>query len=289
MKMTNSVLKMTLGLVFLLAASGCDELIDTRVEIDTFEQSEPLGDYQSLEVDLEYDVGALEIVEGSDDELYSIDLEYDRLHFDPEWDFDGAGSRASLSFDMDSTGRGFSTDRFNNDLVLRLNPTVPVDLNLSTGVTEAHLDMTGLRITRLQLNGGVGRTEVLFGELSEEEMDELDIEAGVGDVTIRSIGNARVRDLSVEGGIGRTELDFSGEWEDWSTETEISVGVGHVLLRIPSELAVEIHSDNSFLSNISAPGFDREGDRYTRNLGDDRTRIIIRIESGVGAVTIDLI
>ena len=289
MKKMNSVSKLALALVLVWSTAGCDEFIDTRVEMDTFSQSQPLDDFESLEVHIEYDIGNLEISEGSDDELYSIDLEYDRLHFDPDLDFDGAGSRASLTFDLDSVGRGFSGDRFNNDLLLRLNPDIPIDLRLSIGVAESHLDLTGLGLTRLRLDGGVGRTEILFGELSAEEMDDLDVEAGVGDVTIRSIGNARVRDLKVEGGIGRTELDFSGEWDDWTTEAEISVGVGHILLRIPRELAVEIRSDNSFLSNISAPGFERDNDRYTRNLGNGRTRIIIRIESGIGAVTIDLI
>ena len=218
MKKMNSVSKLALALVLVWSTAGCDEFIDTRVEMDTFRQSQPLDDFESLEVHIEYDIGNLEISEGSDDELYSIDLEYDRLHFDPDLDFDGAGSRASLTFDLDSVGRGFSGDRFNNDLLLRLNPDIPIDLRLSTGVTESHLDLTGLGLTRLRLDGGVGRTEILFGELSAEEMDDLDVEAGVGDVTIRSIGNARVRDLKVEGGIGRTELDFSGEWDDWTTE-----------------------------------------------------------------------
>ena len=291
MKKLNQTLISGLLIVPVLVLSGCDELrIDTAVEFETFEQSQALGDITALDVELEYDVGTIEIARSESDQLYSIDLEYDRLHFDPDVDYDESGTSATLDFDVDSTGGGIFGDRLRNDLTLRLNEDVVVDLDLTVGVAESYLDFTNLKIRSLRLKGGVGRTEVLFDELAKEEMDLMDINSGVGDLTIRSIGNARVNRIRLKGGIGKTELDFTGDWEDWSTDAEITVGVGKIHLRIPREVPVEIQSDESFLSNISAPGFERRGNRYTRDPdGDGREKIIIKIESGVGGVTVELI
>ena len=264
-------------------------MIDTRVEFETFRQSQALDDFTELDIDLNYSVGTLEVVQGSEEDLYSLDLEFDRLHFDPVLDFDDSGTRASLRFEMESIGRGISGDQFDNELVLRLNNTVFLDIRVSTGVSESHLDLTDLKVRNLRVSGGVGLTEVLFERPSGVEMGELDLDNGVGDVTIRGIGNARVRDLQVAGGVGRTQLDFSGDWGDRSTRAEISVGIGRVELLIPRELAVEIQSDDSFLSHISAPSFERDGNRYTRNVSaTEDAQVIIRIKSGVGGVTVDL-
>ncbi len=45
MKKMNSVSKLALAFVLVLSTSGCDEFLDTRVEMDTFRQSQPLDDF----------------------------------------------------------------------------------------------------------------------------------------------------------------------------------------------------------------------------------------------------
>ncbi len=281
----------TFGLLLLpaLILAGCDELIDAPAEFVMFEQSQPLADFETLEVDIEFDVGTLEIGKASSDDLYSIELEYDRLHFDPDVDFDDSGTRATLNFDLDATGGAILGDRMRNDLVVLFNEDVAIELEISTGVSEAALDLTDLNIRSMELDGGVGRSEIFFDDVNGEEMRLMDINSGVGDLTIRGLGNARVNEFQLDGGIGRTELDFTGEWEDWSTDAEINVGVGQVKLLIPREVAVEIEADGSFLSNISAPDFERSGNRYMRNMNSGEPRkIMIRIEAGVGGVTVEL-
>ena len=281
----------TLGLLLLpaLILVGCHELIDGPAEFVMFEQSQPLDDFEALEVDLEFDVGTLEIGKASSADLYSIELEYDRLHFDPDLDFDDSGTRATLNFDLDATGGAILGHRMTNDLVVLFNEEVVLDLEVSTGVSETALDLTDLKVRSLRLDGGVGRSDVFFDDVNGEEMRLMDINSGVGDLTIRGLGNARVNEFRLDGGIGRTELDFTGQWEDWSTEAEINVGVGQVKRLIPREVAVEIEADGSFLSSISAPDFERNGNRYTRNMdGPEPRKILIRITSGVGGVTVEI-
>ena len=200
MKETNTLV--TLGVLLLpaLILAGCDELLDGPAEFVTFEQSQPLADFETLEVDLEFDVGTLEIGKASSDDLYSIELEYDRLHFDPDVDFDDSGTRATLNFDLDATGGAILGDRMRNDLVVLFNEDVAIDLEISTGVSEAALDLTDLKIRSMELDGGVGRSEIFFDEVNGEEMRLMDINSGVGDLTIRGLGNARVNEFPTRRG-----------------------------------------------------------------------------------------
>src|SRR5262249_30204550 len=155
---------------------------------------------------------------------------------------------------------GFNPGRGkDNDLTVRLTDKVPLDLNLTAGVSESRLDMGGLKIRRMRLRGGVGKTEVTFDKPSGQTMNSLDVESGVGELVIHGLGNAQVERLDLKGGVGHTEVDFTGDLGSSRTNATVTVGVGAVRLRIPRDADVEIEAQGSFLSNISAPSFDRNG------------------------------
>jgi hypothetical protein len=278
--------------LFLPAVSGCTANIDNEpAEIDMLRESRPVGGAKELSVNLKFDVGEFEVAKASDENLFSFDLQYDRRHFEPKFDFD-SGDRASLRLELNSLrgglkgGGGRNRD---NDLTLRLNDKVPIDLDITTGVSESNLDMTGLPVRRMHLRGGVGKTEVTFDRPSPEKLRTLDVESGVGELVIHGLGNAQVESLSLRGGIGRTELDFTGEWGMTGGDTNIKVGVGEVRVTIPRDLDVEIDAQGGLLSNISAPSFDQNGHTYTHRGESGSAKIRIRIESGVGAVNVELI
>jgi len=196
----------------ILVGTGCVGVIDTRVEYETFSDSQPLNGIEELEVDLDFGIGNLEVSQSFEvDELYSIDLEYDRLHYEPELEFRSVGSTGMLRFDLESIG-GIPFGDNENDLVLRLAPGVTVELEMSTGVGQSFVDLTGLQVRSLRLEGGVGRTEVSFESPQDEPMSVIDLESGVGEVIVRGLGNTRVRVFRFEGGVGAAEVDFTGEW-----------------------------------------------------------------------------
>src|SRR5262249_27124313 len=157
---------------------------------------------------------------------------------------------------------------------------VSLDLDLTTGVSESHLEMGGLKIRRMRLRGGVGKTEVAFDKPSGQVMDSLDVESGVGELVMHGLGNAQVQRLELKGGVGSTEIDFSGDLGD-SVDAQIKVGVGEVRLKIPREADIEMEAEGSFLSNISAPSFEHNGRNYTHR-GESNKKIRIRVQSGVG-------
>jgi hypothetical protein len=255
------------------------------VDIQVLRESRPIESAKELVVDLKYDVGELEITKTSDD-LFSFELEYDRNHFDPKFSFD-AGERSPLRLELNSH-RGFGGGGRENDLKLRLTDKVPVDLDLRAGVAESRLELTGIQLRRLQLHGGVGKTEVTFDKPSGQVMSSLEVESGVGELIMHGLGNARVEQLELKGGVGHTELDFTGDLGATSMQARIEVGVGAVRLTVPREADVEIEAQGSFLSNISAPSFEHNGRNYTHR-GGGEAKIRIRVQSGVGSVEIELL
>jgi len=122
----------------------------------------------------------------------------------------------------------------------------------------------------------------------ETPMSRFEVESGVGELIIHALGNTRVAHVDLKGGVGHTELDLTGELGTTQTDASVKVGVGEIRLTIPREADVEIEAEGSFLSNISAPSFEHSGKIYTHH-GDGGAKIRIHVQSGVGAVEVELI
>ncbi|HYR83038.1 MAG TPA: hypothetical protein VE422_03055 [Terriglobia bacterium] len=270
-----------------LVTAGCI-IHDEPPDYQTMRESRPVGNTTQLSVDLRYDVGTLDIEKASDDSLFSFDLQYDRNRTTPRFDFN-EGDHASLRLELDSRSGRSGFGRHDNELTLRLSDKVLLDLDVRTGVSESHLDLSGLALERMQLRGGVGKTDVTFGTTVRDPVKSLEVESGVGELTLRGLGNARVERIDLKGGVGHSELDFSGDNGRTNTDCSIKVGVGAVRLLLPKDADIEIQGNGSFLSNINAPEFQRDGRTYTHSGSNDGARIHIRVESGIGGVTVDLI
>lgn len=275
------------GLLLALFAAACGAIPDEPPDMQVLRESRPLGDIKPIAVTVDYDVGTLEVSRSMDADLFTLDLEYDRRRSTPKFNFDGDSLAIELS--RITSDSGFSR---NNHLALKLSGKVPLDLDIASGVAESRLDLGGLELTSLKLEGGVGRTEVTFDKPTVAPMREITVQSGVGELIIRSLGNSRAERLNFEGGVGRTEIDFTGDLGTASMTAAIEVGVGHVKLLLPREADIEIHAEGGFLSNVSAPSFEQVGNRgetFTHASGSpDSPKIVIRIESGIGGVAVEL-
>lgn len=123
---------------------------------------------------------------------------------------------------------------------VRLNPNVPLDLDISAGVGDCRLHLGSLLLTGLNLKAGVGDVLVDFTGFGRQSLVGS-IKAGVGGFTLRIPRNvgARVRATS---GVG--DIDARGGWyvsggtytnPAWGTaavslDLAVAVGVGGVEL-----------------------------------------------------------
>ena len=265
----------------LLSACGLEDRIPA--EMVQMDQSRPLGNEASLDTDVTLDVGSIEISGESSSKLYVLDLEYDKANYQPEINYDQAGSREGrLSFKLESQNK-LRNQQHTNRLRLNLSDTLPVSLRINSGVGDSRLALSRLRLTRLDLEAGVGSAKLSSYEPNATICDEIRLRNGVGSLDAVGLGNLNFRRLDFEGGVGGANLDFSGAWKR-DAEVRIQVGVGGVTAKIPRGIGVKITAEKHFLSGLQLDGFRREGndDYYSENYDRSTVHITVVVQTGIG-------
>ncbi len=270
-----------------LLISGCD--LEERVPADmaSLSQSQPLGSEKSLDADIRMDIGSLEISGQKAANVYSMDLEYDRSSYEPQIRYEPAGGEGTFTFKLESTHKiGIRSERQSNRLRLNLNETIPVKLRINTGVGESRLALSGIKVSQLDLESGVGGSKVSAYEPNSIPCDLVRIKNGVGSIDAVGLGNLNFRELEFEGGVGGASLDFTGEWKQ-DADIRIQVGVGGVNVRMPRDVGVRVDAEKHFLSGLHLDAFNkRDSYYYSDNYDKVKTHITVRVATGVGGFKI---
>jgi len=87
-----------------------------------------------------------------------------------------------LSFSSDTSRIGLFWGERPPQWDIRVTRGVPLDISLKSGVTDASIDLTDLRVTNLSIQTGASRTEVRFPAATGTT--EAKINAGVADLTL---------------------------------------------------------------------------------------------------------
>ena len=223
--MKHSKFKALSALCIGLVIAGCEVANSGPPDLQTMHEARPLAGTKEFKIELKYDVGQLEITKGAGENLFPFDLQYDRRRYNPAFHFDD-GEHASMRLDVNGhSGGGGGRD---NDLSVKLSDQVPLELDITTGVSESQLEMSSLQVRRMHLRGGVGKTEVSFDKPSAESLQSLDVESGVGELLIHGLGNSHVQRVDLKGGVGHTELDFTGDLGTTRSDATIKVGIGAI-------------------------------------------------------------
>jgi len=93
---------------------------------------------------------------------------------------------------------------------LRLNPDVPLQLDLSTGAGTSTLDLTHLNITELNVSTGVGTATL---NLPERGIVRASVSGGVGDTTISIPAGIAAR-ISASTGLGQVRVAGNFQRQD---------------------------------------------------------------------------
>jgi len=167
-----------------------------------------------------------------------------------------------------------------------LSNAVPLKLDINTGVGDARLALTGLRLSRLELQAGVGGSKITDYEPNPSPCEYIRIKNGVGSMEAVGLGYLNFREFEFEGGVGGANLDFSGSWKQ-DAEIRIQVGVGGVNLRMPRDLGVKVEAEKHFLSGLHLDGFEkRDSYYYSENYDKAKVRVSVRVATGVGGFRI---
>lgn len=270
-----------------LASSGCD--FEPRVPADmvSMNESRPLGAEKMLNADLRFVTGSVEVSAEKGTKLYSLELDYDRASYEPDLNYQG-GSNARLSFNLEGKQKGgIRTDLQNNKLRLALSEAVPLELKINTGVGDARLSLSGLKISRLELESGVGGSRIASYEANEVDCQVVRIKNGVGSMDAVGLGNLNFRRLEFEGGIGAANLDMTGAWKQ-DADVRVQVGIGGVSLRMPRDVGVRVEAEKHLLSGLHLDGFThRDSYYFSENWDKASVRISVRVVTGIGGFRIN--
>jgi hypothetical protein len=277
-------------LSFPLIFAACDFQERMPIEMVALNQAQPLGKEKSLKSTVRFDIGSLEISgDKSSDSLYSYSLEYDKATFSPETHYtpalDGTEGRFYLS--LQSTHRlGIHPQSYNNKLLLSFNKTLPLQLVVKSGVGDTRLSLSGLKVSGIDFESGVGEARISSYEANPVPCDSIRLKNGVGRLEAIGIGYLNFRQLEFEGGVGGANLDFTGEWKR-NADVRIKVGVGGVHVRLPRELGVKVEAEKNFLSGLHLEDFDKQGPYYySKNYDKASIRVSFSVETGIGGLRI---
>ena len=197
---------------------------------------------ESAEVDISLNVGELYIEALPEDSNLLIDGEIRIGEFETVYEkYRLVGDTAVYSLDTRGQqyhpGWIFSDGNDSNKIWdLAINPNLPLDLRLDSGVGRAELDLTGMTLTSVEIDSGVG--EVVLTLPADGEY-QVYVSGGVGQLVIYIPDEVGAR-VSLDTGLGDSNIlgDFtyrngyyySDEYQNADEQVEIYLdgGVGNI-------------------------------------------------------------
>jgi len=270
--------------------AGCYFEERVPVEMVSMNQSRPLGTEKSLESTVHFDIGSLEIsAEEKSGSLYSMDLLYDKASYRPDAEYRSTpgSEEGRFSFSLDTTHQmGIRRESHNNRLSLAFTGSIPLKLKVTTGVGDARLSLSGLKVARMDFESGVGGAKISSYEPNPIQCEYIRLKNGVGSIEAVGLGNLNFREFDFEGGVGGANLEFSGEWKR-DADIRITVGVGGVNVRMPREIGVRVDAEKHFLSGVHLEGFNqRDSVYYSENYDEAPIKVSVHVTTGIGGLRI---
>ncbi len=171
---------------------------------------------------------------------------------------------------------------------LRFTDAVPIRVDAELGCGKGEFDFTGLQIKNFKLSTGASSVILRCDEPNRAEIEDLDIESGVGKLVAIKLGNTNFRRLKFSGGVGSYYLDFTGDFRSQG-DVKIEVGLGAITINIPDNIGAKVMCEESWISKIHLdPAFVEHEDHtyYTGNYSSTPGRLNITVEAGLGSVRI---
>lgn len=264
-------------------------LLPSGVRGQTWEDlsaSRKVSGESAVDVRVKYGVGRFQVRPGDPGTLYRMNLRYDAEKFEPVVDYGGR----RLELGVETVGRNLNIrgDRDGGEMELELSPAVALDLVMEFGAVRANLDLGGLNLTDLELSTGASETTLDFSRPTQGRIRTAEFSVGAADFQAENLGNLRADRLEVEAGVGQVTLGFGGEWTR-DMQVTVSMGLGALELRVPDGVGVRLEKE-SFLTSLEAEGFTQEGNSYlSGNWNTAERRLTVDVEAAFGSIRVSRI
>jgi hypothetical protein len=181
-----------------------------------------------------------------------------------------------------------SRDRAERRWNLEFTDAIPIDMGIEFGAGEGEIDLTGLKISKLNVSTGASSVNLVCNTPNEVVAERVDIESGVSKFDARGLGNLNFRRMKFSGGVGAYRLDF-GERLLRDGTVNVEVGLGAVTILLPKTAGARVQFDHHILSSFEADDCLHrvsKGVYETENYRTAVTTLEIEVSSGLGSVRI---
>ena len=258
----NNILVLSLSLLF--------SQNDTTFIRDYYQYD--LRDYGSIEIDLNFGLGELEIGSYHKSKTISGIIEYNPDHTEADVDFSSSGNKAFLSIKGESGDNGLNFndfdlgDEFHNYMDFDLAKGIPTELVLDFGLGEANINLTDLSLSYFELDCGLSDVKLEMDRSNKITCERVSISSGLGDFNGYGLGNLNSRKFNLD------------------------VGLGVLELILPENVNIKLRVDHSFLSSVDVDGLMSEGrNKYvSKDWDKNRPTITGDISVGIGSVDIEV-
>jgi hypothetical protein len=268
-----------LALAFALAAPARAQ------DVRTVTSARQFAGERSLEVDVEYGAGRLNIAPGTTGSLYKSTVRYDPQAFRPVTTYT-SGHLKIGSGDVRKVRGGRSKSHMNR-LDLALTPDTPLDLELTFGAVEAQIELGGLKIRNAHISTGASETTIRVSKPNTERCELFKLHVGAAEFNAYGLGNTNAERFEFAGGAGEFLLDFSGEWRGGDMHADINMGLGELTLRVPRSLGLRVEK-NSMLVSFETNDMTKRGNTYTsENWNTAKQKLTIELDAALGSVVVE--
>ncbi|MCX7983934.1 MAG: cell wall-active antibiotics response protein [Bacteroidetes bacterium] len=248
---------------------------------------------EQLRVEVELSFGEVQILKGGNQRVAIIDYEeYGKESQKFQMSYQLEGTKGVLRITLKDNVGLFTTsneERKNyRKLTLCITDRIPVEMDVAIGAGKCSLNLSYILLETLKLSTGASTVELWSEVPNKVTARIITIESGVGKFTGRNLANLNFQELNFEGGVGAYTLDFDGALKQYG-KVNIEVGIGSVTLYIPTRIQAKIKRDGNWLSGFRISNdFEKHsrGHYQSKNFVDTIPHIDIKVESGIGSVSI---
>ncbi len=203
--------------------------------------------YHSITLNYSASSGVCYLAQGDEEDALSVFSTRDIDNFNHSFNLRDSRNSLIIDLSLDEKNNETFSQSISNKVFSKSKPEdniwkvllaedISYNLNLSYGIGTAFIDLAGLGVSTLKVK--TGSADVNIGYLTSMPnsitMDTMAIKVDLGNVNVRQIYLANVRNISAEVGFGNMLLDLA-EPMDESCYVQASVGAGSLEILIPKD------------------------------------------------------
>jgi Cell wall-active antibiotics response LiaF, C-terminal len=254
----------------------------------SFEHSEQLGDTEVVELQLDLAIAETTVKAGTNETLVEFSGEYDETFDEPTLRVEHkSGGKAFVYLESGDSNKKFShNDIESGEFNVLLSPEPEYAIRCDVGLGDNHIDLTGLKIRRLEIDAGLAETELFVDKPNELEAEKVEIECGLGSLDTDHLGYLRFKRLTVDAGMGDVTIDLQG-YEGQGT-VDVNVGMGSADIIVSRGVGVKVYNDGGFMSSIDLDNMTKVRKNVWESEDYDTAEYTLEIDLSVGMGSVDL-